>query len=379
MEKSFLKFAFIMLISVFTLSSCSKDENQVEPLRVEFENLPDEEVSATLTGNTAIIDGVARKEYLVAIEKSDVLTVPSIIRESQIEKTVLYPGSILQGKSFLSGNYDPLVLSNPFKEVDLFLTIKSGTGGQIYETVYPKGSSVFEGLNSLLVKGGNHNRFPLDYVPANYKYESEEINNEESFIKSTKVHAKANFARIVSASFGYTNTSASFSSKKYVMIKLAQTIYSAGIDPKHRDSWIDGNIANSEIGEYEPLYISSVDYGRLAYILIETTTNTKDVQKMVEGAVGFSIGKIGGSVNSSYNTQLQKLFSESKVTVSVLGGSSSNLITDFDSFMKYLKLENTADNLIVSSAPIGYTVRRLNDNTVVEIVNRYKETLREYR
>lgn len=382
MKANFFRAPLSVAAIAIGLVSCNRDDagsgsgnlNNVQP--VKFSVKPDKEISAELTGNTAVINGVPKKEYLVTSEKSDAIMKPALIRESPIETTMLYPGSILQGESFMSGGYDPLVLSNPFKPVDLFLTIK-GSSKVAVKSVVPKGSTIFQALSDLQI--GNSGYFPLEYVPANYTFESTEINNEESFTKATGVHAKANYAKIVSASFDYTNSQSTVNNKKFVMVKLSQNVYSAGIDPKYQTEWIDGDIQASQVGKYEPLYISSVDYGRMAYILIETELKSEEVTKMVKASIEFGIGKIGGSVNTTYNSEFKNLFTSSKIKVSILGGTANTIITNYDSFMSYLKLENSANSLISSSAPISYTVRRVKDNTQVEVVNQYKDIKREYR
>lgn len=381
MKTIFAKTSVFFAASLLLQISCRNDNgdssNSLSTLKeVKFQTQADKEISAELTGNTAIINGVAKKEYLITTEKSDMIDVPSLVKESPIEKTILYPGSILRGSSFLEGNYDPLVLSNPFKPVALFLTIK-GTSTVATKSVAPTGSNIFQALSDLKI--GNTGFFPVEYVPANYSYESTEINNEESFTKSTGVHAKANFAKIISASFDYTNTNTTIQNKKYTMVRLKQTVYSAGIDPKYVTDWIDGSIKASEAGTHEPVYISSVDYGRVAYILVESELSSNEINKVIKASVDFGIGKIGGSVNYEYNEQFKKLFSQNKVKVTVLGGPSSQIITNYDGFMNYLQLVNSQSALVASSAPISYTVRRLKDNTIVTIVNQYKDIKKEYR
>ena len=50
-----------------------------------------------------------------------------LMKETTIEKAILYPGSLLRGESFVNGNYEPLILTNSFNMV----TIKSyGQWGQ---------------------------------------------------------------------------------------------------------------------------------------------------------------------------------------------------------------------------------------------------------
>ncbi|MFV0531509.1 MAG: thiol-activated cytolysin family protein, partial [Flavobacteriales bacterium] len=318
------------VVASFSIFSCQNDDmntNLGSLQKVAYELTPDTELSAVATGVTATDPntGIAKKEYLVTTEKSALFSKGALTKEYNIESTMLYPGSILNGASFMNRAYDPLVLSNPFKPVSLFLNIK-GRGEVKKDNVLPKGSTIFQALSDLQI--GNANNFPTSYIPANYTFESTEITNEESFKKAIGLHVKANYFSFASASFGYDYNTATTQNKKYVMMKLNQTVYSAGIDPKYQTDWIDGAINTEDCGTHEPLYISSVDYGRVAYILIETEKTTDYVNTMVNSSLDLKIGGFGGSVNQSYSEEFKSLFDSNKVKVSVLGGPS-NIVTNY--------------------------------------------------
>jgi thiol-activated cytolysin len=379
-----LKTLAITGLSLLSLNSCKRDEagaarnTDLSQLSgVSYEVKPDAEVSATPTGLTSIdpVSGKAKKQYTVLTQKSSVFDKPILMREAAIEPTLLYPGSILKGSSFMQGTYDPLVLSNAFKPVTLFLNIK-GTGSVTKDNVLPKGSTMFQAISDLQL--GNENRFPIDYVPGNYSFESTKIDSEESFKKSLSIHVKADYAKIVSASFDYDKNSSTVQKNSYVMVKLAQTVYSAGIDPKYATDWLEGGVDVAQCGSHEPVYVSSVDYGRVAYLLIETSMTASEVSTMIKASLNVKLGSFSGSADLNYSTQFKSLFNSSKVKVSVLGGPA-NVVTNYDQFMNYISLESSPSALIKTSAPISYTVRRLKDNSLVNFVNYYKESRLEYR
>ncbi len=373
---SVLIFGFI-LGNVF--SSCSSDDDAVSGSRglreVKFHSKPDMEISTKFTGNTSIdADGVPRKEYEIVTRRYNEFSVADLMSEANIEKTILYPGSILRGESFLNEKYDPVVLHNPFNPVTLFLTI-NGSNREIKKNVIPKGSEVFQALTDLTL--GNSAFFSSKYIPANYTYESEKVTTEESFKKTINLHIKANFAGIANSSFDYDYNKSNVKSSSYILVKLRQTVYSAGIDPVHWSNWVQGDISVLDSGPYEPVYISSIDYGRVAYLLIETKKSSQEIGNMVKGAVDFKIGRISAGGNYQKNEEFKKLFNSNKIKVSVLGGPSK-IVTNYDQFMNYMELFGE-ENAIASSAPISYTIRRLKDNTQVDIVNTYEEVKKEYR
>ena len=360
-------------------SSCSSDDDAVSGSRglreVKFHSEPDMEISTKFTGNTSIdADGVPRKEYEIVTRRYNEFSVADLMSEANIEKTILYPGSILRGESFLNGKYDPVVLHNSFNPVTLFLTIQ-GVNVNVKKDVVPKGSEVFQALSDL--KLNNTGYFPEEYIPANYTYESEHVTTEESFKKTINLHIKANFAGIANSSFDYDYNKSNVKSSSYILVKLRQTVYSAGIDPVHWSNWVQGDISVLDSGPYEPVYISSIDYGRVAYLLIETKKSSQETGNMVKGAVDFKIGRISAGGNYQKNEEFKKLFNSNKIKVSVLGGPSK-IVTNYDQFMDYMELFGE-ENAIASSAPISYTIRRLKDNTQVDIVNTYEEVKKEYR
>lgn len=366
-----------MLSSIFY--SCSSDDNADSNINffrpVRFLNESDKEISAKPTGNKGVDEnGVPRNEYEVIIRRSNEFSTADLMKEATIEKAILYPGSLLRGESFINGNYEPLILTNSFNPVTLYLTI-NGVNVSIKKDALPKENEVSQTLTEL--KTGNSGYFPDNYIPTNYTYDSEVVTTDESFKKIINLHVKSNFSSLVNSSFDYDYDNSAVKSSSYVLVKLRQTVYSAGIDLANWTNWVEGNIKASEIGLYEPVYISNIDYGRVAYLLIETNKSAKDAGKMVKGAVDYKIGKLTSGDNYLKNEELKKLFNTKKINVSVLGGPS-NRVTSYDEFINYMNLYGK-EAIVSSSAPISYTIRRLKDNTKVEIVNTYEEVRKELR
>lgn len=366
-----------MLSSIFY--SCSSDDNADSNINffrpVRFLNESDKEISAKPTGNKGVDEnGVPRNEYEVIIRRSNEFSTADLMKEATIERAILYPGSLLRGESFINGNYEPLILTNSFNPVTLYLTI-NGVNVSIKKDALPKENEVSQTLTEL--KTGNSGYFPDNYIPTNYTYDSEVVTTDESFKKIINLHVKSNFSSLVNSSFDYDYDNSAVKSSSYVLVKLRQTVYSAGIDLANWTNWVEGNIKASEIGLYEPVYISNIDYGRVAYLLIETNKSAKDAGKMVKGAVDYKIGKLTSGENYLKNEELKKLFNTKKINVSVLGGPS-NRVTSYDEFINYMNLYGK-EAIVSSSAPISYTIRRLKDNTKVEIVNTYEEVRKELR
>ncbi|SFW62180.1 thiol-activated cytolysin family protein [Cellulophaga fucicola] len=161
---------------------------------------------------------------------------------------------------------------------------------------------------------------------------------------------------------------------------MRQWFYNASIDPKNYTQWIEGEMEAEDLGSHEPLYVSSVDYGRVAYLLIETEKDESYNSLMVKASVKVALAVVDASTDVAYSEEFKSLFEENKIKVLIAGGPAQlgGRVTDYDSFVRFLETPSTA-GLVSSAAPISYKVRRLLDNTEVEVKQMYTEQILEYK
>lgn len=378
------RFAYVGAVAV-SLLSCNRDNNEDNSAKtdlnsltkVEFADQAPKLVSSKKTGETRYnpANNTTEFEYLNEVEKTQTLSPLSFIDGNGTD--VIYPGSILRGSSFIEGTYDPLVLSTPYNDVTLSVSLR-GANYPVKDISKPVLSEIRKTTNGLVAK----NKSDIDYsfVPAYVNYFAHEVNTSESFNKSLNIHAKADFKGLISAKFNYDDNYKSSKSTKYVLVRLNQTFYNASIDPKHYTEWFNGNVPTKDFGSHEPVYVSSVDYGRAAYLLIETNQSAEEVKKMVSGSVDFSFKVFSASAGASYEREMKKLFSESKIRVVIVGGPArlAGQVNSYESFLEFIRTPNI-DALISSAAPISYKVRRLKDNTEVEVKSIITEKVLEYK
>lgn len=385
MKKRFKKTAILALAVTSSLfTSCSDDNkdkdsgsdlNNLQP--VTFTAKPDNILSSKKTGTQELNPATGNNEYvyLTTVEKQTTLSPLSIINEANLD--VIYPGSILRGSSFMNATYDPLVLKNSFKPVTLSMSLRGDLS--VSANTLPIPSEVNTVINGLVSK----NKGLIDYsaIPTYYEYQSDEITTEDSFKKALDAHLNVDvLGGMVKANFGYTQNSGSTNTKSYVMVKVRQRLYSMTIDPKYYTDWIDGDIGANNFGTHEPVYVSNVDYGRVAYILIETTKDENYNNTMVKAAVGVALKVVNIGVDVTYSEEFKKLFAQNKIKVMIVGGPLvlGGKVTDYNSFVEFLKAPSPSD-LVSSSSPISYKIRRLKDNTEVEVKDMYKTQFKELK
>lgn len=373
--------ALALIIGSILLTSCSNEsskdstENALSSLQpVTFATKPDKTISSKKTGLQELNPTTGNNEYvyLTTVEKQTTLSPLSIINEANLD--VIYPGSILRGSSFVNATYDPLVLKNAFKPVTLSMSLRGDLS--ISANSLPNPSEVNTVINGLISK--NKNLIDYASIPTYYEYQSDEITTEDSFKKALDAHLNVNvLGGLVKANFGYNQNSGSTNTKSYVMVKVRQRLYSMTIDPKYYTDWIDGDISANNFGTHEPVYVSNVDYGRVAYILIETTKNESYNNTMVKASVGVALKVVDIGIDVNYSEEFKKLFAQNKIKIMIVGGplALGGKVTDYNSFVEFLKAPTPSD-LVSSSAPISYKIRRLKDNTEVEVKDVYTEQLK---
>jgi flavomodulin len=376
-----MKRTLVLLVVAAVMVACTKPQKSITSIEglkpVVYNQEAAKEVSAKKTGRVLPdpTTGKNRDEYLVTWQKQYLLKPMSVVKET--DGDVIYPGSIIRGDSFLKGIYDPLVLENEFNPVTLSMTLKGDIN--VSAETKPVLSHVRETMNILLAK--NKDKIDYKYVPAIWSFESHEITTEESMKIALKVHASvALTSGIAKADFSYEQNQNSSSKEKYIMVAFRQVMYNAAIDPKHYTQWIKGNISLKDMGEYEPLYISSIEYGRTGYILVQTTQSASETMQMIKASISAKYGYVQGEADTEYSKQLKQLFSENKVKVKIYGGpvALGNKVTNYDGFMDFVKMPD-AETLTKTSVPVSYKVRRLKDNTLVDVLDTYTESKFELR
>ena len=137
-----------------------------------------------------------------------------------------------------------------------------------------------------------------------------------------------------------------------------------------------GKLTN--IGDTEPVYVSSVDYGRIAYLLIETNIGAEATRNHIDSSLEINLAKkniTNANIKAIYDKTVQNWFNKGYVKVVIGEGALGNeikTIDNYQSFINYLK-SPTPESLIQSAVIIGYKVRTLKDNKEVEVRATYTE------
>ena len=120
-----------------------------------------------------------------------------------------------------------------------------------------------------------------------------------------------------------------------------------------------------------PGYVSSVSYGRMLFVKVESDAEASDVKSAIDAV--FSLGTVDAS--ASLSADVKKVMNESTVTVFALGGNPNDaveIMTSSEDRAERLREyfgEGAQYSTDSPGVPISYTVRRLADNQTTVVAS----------
>ena len=357
-------FCLGILAVVFIIAGCKKDDDCVEPhsiielqacfYELEKPDQPEEIDSPKLIEEIEEI----QQDGIVCVVKHYAYA-PGVEESLLLDPTadVIYPGSILKAGSVIDGEYTPVTA--PRTPIKLS---KSGTGESV--TIdNPTLSSVREGLFRLSQNTGIQS--------ANIVADITQVYSEEHLRLSINGNFKSMNANI-EAGFNWQNSSVS----SRFLVQFHQVYYSIDVDAKAspRD-WFDTEDSDFCLNmDHMPMYVSSVKYGRVGMLMLESTQEAT----LVNAALNASFGNetVGGGIDIS--GAYQDVWSSSTFKLLLVGGSPEDgvmAVNDLNGFNQWIQ-NGGAYTEESPGSPIAYTLRFL-DGPVASIVKSGEYSVRE--
>ena len=274
---------------------------------------------------------------------------------------VMWPGSLVQGKSLAGGLLDPI----PVKRAPgtITLTIAGGASGTFSQTM-PEASlsSATQAMNTILAgyNGG---------TPAKFSFLSESVYSSEHL----RVSVDANVTSETWSASG-SLTFDSSTAKSHFLIKFSQEYFTMAYQPPEGAHGVfDPSVTSDDLKPYvgaanPPVYIASVTYGRIFYLLFESTASQTKLETALKAA--YNGGAIGAS--GALQQDYEDVINQSTVTAYGLGGDAKAAIkaatgsNQFEQIGTFLT-ENADFNPQNPGVPISYTVRYLGNSSEVKL------------
>lgn len=266
--------------------------------------------------------------------------------------TGIFPGAILHGNA-LEADPPPEVLIDRGPGT-ILIRLQTGQGDVSRDVQQVSAASITNAVNDLIK---DRTEFPSTFSFDFSRVEASEELRLAMNIKTTVWGAK------VSTKFGFESDT----SYERWLIKLVQPFYTIEfLPPNDPSKWFGQDVTPSQLASKlgsnnPPVYVRTVTYGRIAYLLLETTASRTEV----EASLDVSAGVTSGHVDANYMSKLEN----ANIKAVVYGGSAN--ISDMEAALSGDGIEAagllTAEQEISKGVPIAYTMYDIKNNRPVKV------------
>ena len=271
----------------------------------------------------------------------------------------IYPGSVLRGDSLDKDSYQEITEGNKRTAVISFdlqgVKDKEGKDGKPGITsgeIFPDLASYRDLRNKILSQSITY------HASANLSYEEMEITNEKSLETQLKIGVGFGAAGIkskIAAGFKFKKGE----QKERRLIKFVETFYTVDLNQNPAPLMI--NIPRESVGDRMPVYVSSVSYGRIAYLTIESDQEKSELKANLDMLFKATTTN---NAEADIDMAIKKLGKGTTIKINIIGGGSE-AVTDLKQFQKYIVKEGfSAKN---PGHIIKYQLRFLDNNATAYI------------
>ncbi|KAA1242994.1 thiol-activated cytolysin family protein [Aquimarina sp. RZ0] len=374
-------------VLIITALACSKDDTDID-LDPNLSNLTIEEVVASGDAFESFATTTTPPEDIPDTEEmfsqnytlNDTIDQWQCIRKKvsvlggtdkfplfNTNASVIFPGNLLQGKTLSQATPSDIVV----KRAGGTITYNLVTGNRQATVEVDKidQGTVNQAMNKVIAENG-------DILPANFVLDVTAIESKEQLALELGLTVST-LASKVNSNFSL-NTSEEYSS---VLIKLTQQYYTMSyVKPTSLDEVFDPSVTAEDLAKFiQPdnpaTFISSVTYGRIFYMLYESTASAEDMKLALEGEYNTISNQASGSIDLSFLKEYNNL----SVKVIAYGGDSEGTLNAVGAtfggeeavtnHIKEIIERLAASSNIAGGLPLSYVVNSLEDPSQIISTN----------
>lgn len=262
---------------------------------------------------------------------------------------VIFPGNLLQGKTLTHATPDPIPVRRGSGRIVVTLNNGATTGVSRTVEVVSLGS-IYDAANEIIgTNPGN--------LPARFNFSTERVASERQLSVATNMSWEAYSLWKMKGGL-QLDVNTRRNHNKF-LVKLNQAFYTVAYElPTAPDQLFADGVKPTELSPYigsgnPATFISSVTFGRIFYLLIESTQSADSISASINLSFSGALGKFDDTTKVRYVDKLDSLH----VTAYALGGDANQALravtTSFDSLKSFL----AEGGSIKTGIPISYVVR----------------------
>jgi thiol-activated cytolysin len=224
---------------------------------------------------------------------------------------VIYPGNLLQGKTLSNATPSPIVVERAGGTISYDLN--NGNLSSTFTVDKVSKSSIQDAMNNIIANAG-------EVVPANFQLDIEEVQSESQLALEMGLNVNTFTTKV--------RSNMSFSTEREYnrfLVKLTQSYYTMSFDlPTSPEQLFDQSVTPEQLATYvQPdnpaTFISSVTYGRIFYMLVESTSSRQEMSAKLDVSYGAFRNSVEGSVDIDSFQEMNNV----KIKVIAYGGDAA--------------------------------------------------------
>ena len=339
------------------LSSCNKKNDNLSFQNV-FENGGLFEDPMNSTTKSITVDTVVDGDSLWACS-TETYSIIQGLQEFPLfnpNSSVIYPGNLLQGGSLKNASPDVIVVDRAAGTFSIDIISGAWSNSAYVDEVVK--SKVVQAMNDIIYSSSSS-------IPANISFSMQEVHSEQQMALALGVDFTA-YGTALQGNLGFSSNS----NYNRVLVKLSQSYYTMSFDlPASYDDLFAPTVTPQDLQQYvtpgnPACYISDVTYGRVFYLLVESTSSSSNITSSINASFAALPNSPSANVNASYLSNLENL----NIKLFALGGdASTTLYTISSANVNNLVSVLGAAGDITTGVPLSYVCRAVNGNNIVSV------------
>jgi thiol-activated cytolysin len=259
---------------------------------------------------------------------------------------VIYPGNLLQGKTLSDATPKPIVVGRAGGTISY--NLNNGNLLSTFTVDEVKKSTIQNGMNTIIANAG-------DVVPADFQVDIIQIESVSQMALEMGIEVET-FTTKVEGNLSFSTE------KEYnrTLVKLNQSYYTMSFDlPTSIDEIFGENVTPAQLETYvqadnPATFISSVTYGRIFYMLIESTSSREEMQASLK--LTYDAAAINGT--GTLDVATFDSLKEVKIKAIAYGGDAEDSLSLFgETSIAAIADKIGASTDIRAGLPLSYVVR----------------------
>jgi len=367
----------VQLILIFvttlclTFSACKPDEGALrtfDDIINEGGGFPDPTVNETTTSTTTTDSLISGAVWVCTTETKDIMGKGGDQAGFPLfnpNAGIIFPGGLLQGNSLNQASPNPIAVKRAGGTISTDV-LDGNIESAVTVSEIDKGS-VTTAINTII-------RNSTGIVPANFEFNYKSIQSREEFAMELGVDVETKFAELEA------NLNLDFSKKvNRYFVSLNQSYYTMSFNmPRSYDDIFAPDVTPADLAKYvgpdnPACYISEVTYGRIFYMVIESTSSQSEMDLAVSG----SYNGVGTEVDADLAIEKMSKLKNLNISVFAFGGDAGQTF-------EAIGLTNIQDLRTVlgeaidigNGKALSYVVRSVYDNKIVstQLATKYDVT-----